>query len=181
MTTWITADLHFEHTNILKFNPATRQYRDATHMTEMMVAGWNECVAVDDVVFILGDLAFCNAQRAVSILHRLNGKKILIEGNHDVKLLKDAAFCECFIEIHKYHEIESDGHIICMSHYPFLEWNQCHRGSIMFHGHVHGAKTGMEKYRMRDVGMDATGNIVTKLSDIVQDALTGEIKSHHVG
>lgn len=178
-TAWITADLHFSHSNILKFNPATRQYTDSTHMDEMMILDWNNNVQPQDTVFILGDVAFCNVQKATSIVRRLNGRKILVEGNHDVKLVQDIDFVACFEEIHKYHEINVNGNIVCMSHYPMLEWNQCHRGSIMFHGHVHGGKTGMEKFRMRDVGMDATGNVVTNLHKLVSDALKGEIKVHH--
>jgi hypothetical protein len=66
-----------------------------------------------------------------------------------------------------------------MFHYPIAEWDQMHRGSVHFHGHLHGNVSGMEKYRCRDMGMDATGNIVTKMEDAIKDALKGEIKGHH--
>jgi hypothetical protein len=65
-----------------------------------------------------------------------------------------------------------------MFHYPISEWNKCHYGSVMLHGHLHNAKSGLEQYRIRDVGMDATGNIVTLLSDVVNEALTGNIRRH---
>jgi hypothetical protein len=54
-----------------------------------------------------------------------------------------------------------------------------HRGSVHFYGHVHGDKTGLEKYRARDAGFDATGKVVSSLDDMIVDALKGEIKPHH--
>ena len=42
MKTFVTSDIHFGHSNILKFNPATRPYKDKDHMIESLVAAWNE-------------------------------------------------------------------------------------------------------------------------------------------
>jgi calcineurin-like phosphoesterase family protein len=51
-------------------------------MNEIIIKNWNETVSSDDTVLILGDFAM--AARAVEhIVPRLNGKKILILGNHD--------------------------------------------------------------------------------------------------
>ena len=178
MKTFITADLHFGHANMMKFNPDTRQYRDADHMNAMLVQEWNATVGVDDLTYILGDFAFLQASKATAIARMLNGRKILIQGNHDHKLLNDRTFRDCFEEVHMYHEINVDGTKVCMFHYPIHEWTQCHRGAVMFHGHVHGKPTGLEKYRARDVGMDATGTVVVEMSDMVRRAMSGEIKTH---
>lgn len=178
MKTYITSDLHFGHANMMKFNPATRQYRDADHMNAMMIQEWNATVGVDDLTYILGDFAFLRADKATAVARSLNGRKILIEGNHDLKLLNDKTFRDCFEEVHVYHEINVDGNKVCMFHYPIHEWNQCHRGAVHFHGHVHGKPSGLEKYRVRDVGMDATGTVVVEMSDMVSRALKGEIKTH---
>jgi calcineurin-like phosphoesterase family protein len=180
MKTYITSDLHFGHTNIMKFCPKTRgHYKDVAHMHSEMIRMWNETVNSEDTVYILGDVAFLPADQAVSILKRLNGSLILIEGNHDRKALKDPEFRKCFVEIHKYYEITYNKTFVVMGHYPFLEWNRMHRGSVNLYGHLHGATTGMEKYRSRDVGMDATGKVVSLLDDVIADALKGEIKGHH--
>ncbi len=178
MNTWITSDLHFDHANILKFNPDTRKFNDANHMNEEMVRIWNENVSPEDLTYILGDVAFCKPSKAAAYVQRLNGRKILIEGNHDNKLVENAEFRNCFEAIHKYLEINHNGHKICMMHYPISEWNQCHRGSVMLHGHLHGNPSGLTHCRVRDVGFDATGNVVSLLDDIVKDALTGEIRLH---
>jgi calcineurin-like phosphoesterase family protein len=147
-------------------------------MNECMVNEWNSKVADDDLVYILGDIAFCSVTETIEILQTLKGNKILIEGNHDRNHLEVSKFREQFVSIHQYHEVKQDGNTICMFHYPISEWNKCHYGSIMLHGHLHGATSGLEQYRIRDVGMDATGNVVTLLSDVVIEALTGNIRRH---
>ena len=180
MKKFITADLHFGHANIMKFCPSTRKFRDVDHMNESMIQEWNATVGPEDEVFILGDVAFCNAHNAVKILTRLNGSKILIEGNHDTKLLKDYQFRSQFKEVHNYLRYNHDGQIVIMCHYPFhFEWDQAHRGSVHFYGHVHGKKTGLEDYRARDVSFDATGRVVSNFDMMIADALKGQIPNHH--
>lgn len=163
----------------MKFCPKTRPYRDTTHMTTEMRRIWNAEVGALDTVIILGDVAFLSAREAADIMNSLNGEKVLVPGNHDVKLLKDPVFRNCFKEIHIYHEIERDGRKIVMFHYPIAEWNGMHRGSIHFHGHLHGSKSGLEEFRCRDVSFDATGRIVSNLNDMIADAMKGKIKGHH--
>ena len=182
MTTWITSDLHFGHTNIMKFCPQSRaRYNnDVDYMNEEMVLEWNATIAPDDTVYILGDVAFLPAAKAVSIMQRLNGSKILIEGNHDRKLLNDPVFRRCFVEIHQYLCITYEKTRVVMFHFPILEWDQMHRGAVHFHGHLHGNTSGLEKYRARDMGMDATGSIAITMEQAIADAMTGEIKRHHV-
>lgn len=181
MKTWITSDLHFGHTNIMKFCPESRaRYNnDVAIMNEQMIEEWNEIVGDRDTVYILGDVAFCNAADATKIMRRLKGRKILVEGNHDRKALKDPAFHRCFAEVHKYLDINYNGNKIILSHFPFLEWDQMHRGSLHFFGHLHGGKTNQEHYRCKDVGMDATGKIVILMEDAIASIADNEIKGHH--
>ena len=141
----------------MKFCPVTRaRFRnDVTYMNEAMIREWNEIVEPEDLTYILGDVAFCNVQTATAYMRRLNGRKILIVGNHDKKLVEDKTFCKEFESISEYKSINYDGHKIVMFHYP------------------------MTQYRARDVGMDATGYIVQTMEDAIKDALKGAIKSHH--
>ena len=178
-TKFITSDLHFGHRRIMEFCPNTRKFKDVDHMNESMIQAWNDVVGVNDEVYILGDVAFCNAEKATSILARLNGTKILVEGNHDSKLVKHEQFRAQFKEIHKYLRLHYEGHVLVLFHFPIWEWDEMQHGSIQFYGHVHGGKTGLEQYRARDVAMDATGRIVSRLDDMIRDALKGEIRAHH--
>ena len=130
----------------MTFCPVTRAgFTDVEDMREKMIKEWNDNVAPEDETFILGDFAFLPAKDAVAILRRLNGAKILIEGNHDRKLLNDPAFRAEFKEVHQYLRYNHNGQIVIMLHYPIWEWDQMHRGAVHFYGHVHGAVTGMEK------------------------------------
>lgn len=180
MKTFITSDLHFGHRNIMKFCPSNRgHFKDIDHMREEMIRLWNSIVGVDDLTYILGDVAFCSADEAAQIMRRLNGKKILIEGNHDRKLLNNQNFKDCFQEIHKYLWLNYNGTEVILFHYPIWEWDQMHRGSVHFHGHLHGNPNGMSKYRVKDVGYDATGQIVISMEEAIAGALKGEIRRHH--
>jgi len=180
MNTWITSDLHFGHNNILKYCPNTRgHFRDVSHMNEEMIHLWNDSVLPTDTVYLLGDIAFSNSTEAIKILKRLNGRKILIEGNHDRKNLRDPVFRNCFEEIHNYLEITYNKISIIMFHYPIAEFNLQFRGAVHFHGHCHGNPSGIGEYRAVDVGYDATGQVVNRIEDMIQLALKGKIKESH--
>lgn len=180
MRNFVTSDLHFNHTNIMKFCPKTRgMFKDVGHMNRWMVEEWNKTVNQDDTVYILGDFAFGRVESAVELLLQLNGKLILVIGNHDKKNLKTPAFASCFFSVHDYLEVTINGKMICMFHYPILEWNQMHRGSFHFYGHVHGNKTGLEKYRAEDVSFDAQMKIVSDIDNLLIKLETREIRKHH--
>ena len=181
MNTWVTSDLHFGHKNIMSFCPVSRaRFRnDVDYMNEQMVKEWNDLIAPEDTVYILGDVAFLPAQKAAEFMMRCNGTKILVEGNHDRKTLNDPTFRKCFKEVHQYLRLVYDGTVVCMFHYPISEFDQQHRGSVHLHGHLHGGVSGLENFRVLDVGMDATGMIAISMDDAVAQALKGQIKGHH--
>jgi calcineurin-like phosphoesterase family protein len=164
----------------MKFCPATRgHYPDVDVMREDMIKNWNAVVAPEDLVYLLGDIAFLPAAEAVQIMRRLNGRKILIEGNHDRKLLNDPVFRSCFESVHNYLRLNYNGQMVILFHYPIAEFDQMHRGAVHLHGHLHGNPSGLEHYRVRDMGYDATGQIVTLMEDAIADALKGAVKGHH--
>ena len=181
MKTWVTSDLHFGHKNIMSFCPdSRRRFRnDVDYMTEAMIKEWNDLIGPVDTVYILGDVAFLSGHNAALVMMRLNGIKILVEGNHDRKTLMDVNFRNEFKEVHKYLDITYNGTKVVMFHYPIAEWDQMHRGSVHLHGHLHGGISGMEKFRCRDMGMDATGMIAISMEDAIASAMKGEIKGHH--
>jgi calcineurin-like phosphoesterase family protein len=78
---FIISDTHFSHNNIIRYE--YRPFKDKEEMDEYMIKEWNSVVSENDLVFHLGDVAICGAKRAEYVLSRLNGRKILILGNHD--------------------------------------------------------------------------------------------------
>jgi hypothetical protein len=67
-----------------------------------------------------------------------------------------------------------------MFHYPIhFEWDQAHRGSIHFHGHLHGNPSGLEEFRARDVGYDSTGQIAILMEDAIASVANNKLPEHH--
>ena len=178
---YITSDIHFGHKNIMSFCPVSRAFgkEDVVRMDEEIISRWNSTVRPQDHTYILGDFAFCNPEKAISHLQRLNGTKTLIVGNHDAKLVKNQDFRNQFVTLYDYHTIHINETRVIMFHYPIAEWDQMHRGAVHFHGHLHGGVSGMEAYRCLDVGMDNHDCYPIKMEYAISQALKGKIKSHH--
>lgn len=81
MNTWITSDLHLDHSNIIKY--CHRPFKDVMEMNDVLIRNWNDAIASNDLVYFLGDLCFGD-QRIW--LNQLNGRIHWIRGNHDRSL-----------------------------------------------------------------------------------------------
>jgi calcineurin-like phosphoesterase family protein len=153
---WFTSDTHFFHRNIIKYCQASRgRFKDEEEMNDAIISAWNNRVGENDIVYHLGDVAFGAAIKAAAILSRLNGKKILIKGNHDDRHLKSYQFVNSWDYVaDSYLEIMIDDIPVTLCHYPMIEWNHMHRGSYHLYGHVHGNRMHKEQGRRMDVGVD---------------------------
>ena len=80
MAIYFSSDHHFYHSNVIRY--CSRPYSSVEEMNEALIANWNAVVKPEDEVIYLGD--FSLAFRPVeTITPRLNGRKLLIAGNHD--------------------------------------------------------------------------------------------------
>lgn len=175
---FITSDTHFFHRSIRKFCPASRQGDDEVHMTELMIEAWNNKVAPNDLVYHLGDVSFGKKEETKDVLHRLNGNIILILGNHDNE--ENMKQMKRFDEVTRYKEIRHNGERCILFHYPIFEWDQLHRGTIHFYGHVHGRGLPMPEGRSCDVGIDTRTDMAPySLDEIVEQMLGRPIRCHH--
>ena len=84
------ADLHFFH-EILNTKMDRRGFSSVVEMNEYMIRQWNSRVRRNDDIVVLGDFSVGKGEETNEILKRLNGRKFLIEGNHD-KFLNDRKF-----------------------------------------------------------------------------------------
>lgn len=133
---YFSSDYHFGHTNVLNFDK--RPFKNLDEMHETIISNHNEIVTNDDILYILGDVSMkLDHIKVAEILNKMNGKKILIKGNHDKGLLRHPEFRNCFESIHDYLEIKHNHTMLCLFHYPIDEWNATHRGSIHLYGHTH--------------------------------------------
>ena len=93
MSAFVIGDTHWGHTKSLTFlrpdGERLRPFSCVEEMDELMVENWNKVVNARDTVYHLGDVVIPKA--SLEILDRLNGRKILIRGNHDVASLKHFA------------------------------------------------------------------------------------------
>ncbi len=133
------ADLHFSHSNIIAFD--NRPFENIQEMETVLVQNWNSVVKNEDTVFHLGDFCWDKEDEWKRILRLLNGNKVLILGNHDLKQMS-AELKRMFQDIKDYKEITDDGRHVIMCHYPIF----CYKGSYnpdtcMLHGHVHDRTT----------------------------------------
>lgn len=132
----------FYHRNIVKFTnhdgSKLRPWDDAEQMTEDLIRWYNECVNDQDRVYILGDVAFTVAdiRRTVS---RLNGRKVLIPGNHEPKKMKE--YIDLFDDVRGY--VQRQGFI--MSHIP-IHPGSLSRWKLNIHGHTHSNRVEEEGY-----------------------------------
>jgi calcineurin-like phosphoesterase family protein len=146
MKTWLISDTHFGHANILTFKKYNGEllrpgFKDVDHMDWSMVANWNKVVAPEDKVYHLGDLSICRWSHLNMILSALNGRKVLIKGNHDK--LKLSQYAQHFYDVRGYHVLDG----ILLAHIPVHpeclgRW----RGQV--HGHLHSNLIG----QYHDVG-----------------------------
>ena len=170
---WFTSDLHFFHKGVLSFCEDTRPWEDLETMHEGLIGEWNSKVKPDDIIFHLGDFSFKGKSATEDVLSQLNGRKIMILGNHD-KVLRSAIKTGTHgIEfIGDYLEIRINGTKVCMSHFPMASWNQQGRGSLMLFGHTHGSYK--PDGRTMDVGYDNFGTILSADS-VLEYLLSKEI------
>lgn len=129
------ADSHLGHENIIRLSK--RPFKNIEEMDEAIIANWNSVVTDDDDVYIAGDFSFKSGKNPVEYLKRLKGKKHLIIGNHDGRILKDPAARKMFVEIKERMDINDNGRRIIIDHYPLVEWNGFFRGALHFYGHIH--------------------------------------------
>lgn len=165
---FFSSDHHFWHTNVIKY--CSRPYDSVEAMNDDLIARWNAAVSPDDTVYYLGD--FSLSVRALPIVGKLNGTKILVPGNHDhafpwngkparkaVRYL-DAGFSEIVTEPREW-TLEGLPEPVVLWHLPrasdnsdsrYLEYRPPQSDAWLLCGHVH------EKWKIRDrminVGVD---------------------------
>ena len=129
------SDLHFGHTNCLKFD--NRPWFTIEEHDKALIENWNKVVSPGDIVYILGDMFWCRTQEAIRILDQLNGQKILIKGNHD--RCHDTQFIKRFVKITDYLEVDDEGRNIVLCHYPIPCFKNHYYGWYHLYGHVHNS------------------------------------------
>ena len=140
---FLVSDTHFGHAGVCRFTrddgvTKLRPWTDPQEMDEEMVKRWNETVRPTDKVYHLGDVVI--NRKALTIMHRLNGDKVLIKGNHDIFKLED--YTRHFRDIRAYHVMNN----FILSHIP-VHPDSKGRFAGNIHGHTHANTVGDPWYQ----------------------------------
>lgn len=128
---FFTADTHFRHEKVITFESTHRKFTSIEEHDEALIANWNKVVRPKDLIWHLGDVYLGNdIDDFVQLMSRLNGRKMLIRGNHDT--FATQAYTLAFEEVYgvwpKYGAV--------LSHVP-LHPDSVDRWKINIHGHLH--------------------------------------------
>lgn len=197
MTTWFTADLHLGHRNIIDY--CNRPFRDVGAMNNALIENWNETVAGEDTVWVVGDFALGKIADTLPLASALNGQKILVAGNHDrcwaghghradgwTERYLEAGFTKV---VQGSARVDIDGTSVLVCHFPYrgdsqrrdryVEHRPIDNGDWLLHGHVHDrwAQNG----RMINVGVDATDFRPIDTKAIANMIRSGPTRQPHSG
>ena len=129
------ADLHLGHASVIRFD--NRPFRNLEDMEHQICDRWNSRVTPKDTVYLIGDFCWLTGNHWIPILEKLNGRKVLIRGNHDPKNI-DGKLRKLFDDVKDYKEISDNGRRVCMCHFPMMFYNHSYGpNSYMLCGHVH--------------------------------------------
>lgn len=115
-------------------------------MNEVLVKNWNSAVRPEDTVYVLGDFFMGPLDAIPAILNQLNGKIILIRGNHDTKARIDY-YKSQGIEVKDIDYISYKGRFFILCHFPIAseEFMQMVRRDnsevVNLYGHIHSNAT----------------------------------------
>ena len=147
------SDMHFGHANMCNFlnydGTRLRPFNSFEEADEAMITNWNDLVSENDVVYVLGDVAYATRKEyADSILVRLKGQKKLIAGNHDLWST------QWYLRHFKY--VRGCCHLdnFYLSHTP-IHPSSKGRFKLNIHGHIHGQQV------TRPSEVDIKGRILT--------------------
>ena len=139
---YFTSDCHFNHNNILKYEPETRPFNTIEEMNETIISNWNNVVKPEDTVYVLGDM-FMGALDAIEpIFNRLNGTVKIIRGNHDTRN-RLAEYKRLGIEVKDIEYFVYKGRFFILCHFPmtneeFIRMIVQDNSEVVFlYGHIH--------------------------------------------
>ena len=119
---WLIADTHFGHTKLCE------NWQRPCDYEQRIIKNWNNQVKYDDVVIILGDIAWSGN---LDVFKGLKGKKVLVRGNHDRKGID--AYLNYFDFACDKITMEYHGYSIVFTHKPLENFDE----DLNIFGHLH--------------------------------------------
>ena len=202
MSIFLCSDQHLGHARIIDL--CNRPFSSVEEMNETIIANHNRLVKPNDTVYFLGDVCMGKLADSMPLLHRMNGVKLLILGNHDRPSRcyhhkrGDEARQEWYVKYREYFPmiLESielplgpDGENVLLHHFPYsdptyvdheyegryAEFQPGDNGDFLIHGHVH------DKWKVKgkqiNVGLDVWDFCpveIAAVQDLMKEQSKGE-------
>ncbi len=170
---WVVSDSHFSHFNIIKY--CKRPFKSVEEMNEKMIKKWNNVVSKNDIVIDLGDAVFTKgkSQKIKDIFNRLNGRHILVRGNHSRKSYSFyLSFCVDFI-CERFSWYYNNKRILFIHSPHKVEYGDLKRHDYIIHGHRHDKGEHIYKKGNTifiDVSVEKIGYTPKQLPEIINKA-----------
>lgn len=156
MKIWFTSDCHFNHVNAIPY--CDRPFETVEEMNQTLIDNWNSVVKNEDTVYVLGDFIMGSPSTVKNIVNQLNGKIIVVRGNHDTDK-KLEIYDELDIEVKDLIYIKDGRKTYICSHYPMYlgQWNDGRKNKLYcLSGHTHIKSPFYEDISLNyHVGVDA--------------------------
>ena len=157
---FFSSDLHFNHKKVAEIRAQALGLDSfdsagliAQH-NEELIERWNTTVTPDDTTWLLGDVCMGDTLGSLELVRRLNGRKLLVTGNHDkvwpghsTARKQFRAWLDVFDYITPFAKIKLNGRYAKLSHFPyegdhtaeerFSDYRPVDNGDWLIHGHVH--------------------------------------------
>jgi calcineurin-like phosphoesterase family protein len=136
MTTWVTADWHLDHKNVLVYD--NRPWTDVEEMNHDIISIMSHHIQEEDTLIYLGDLALTRRDRYVEwlkLMKHLWPNLIFIHGNHD-KGFHSTVWEEAGVNIMKQYKLDR----YIFTHAPI---EKVPRYMVNVHGHTHKPSRNM--------------------------------------
>ncbi len=129
---YFIADTHFGGEKIRRYE--NRPFASVEEMDAALIVNWNQVVAEEDTVYVLGDFSdYEDDEHDKKILSQLKGTKILVMGNHDRHRTPEEWRRLGFVECSPWPVLYRD--FFLLSHEPlYINSNMPYAN---FFGHVH--------------------------------------------
>lgn len=173
---WVTSDIHYSHKNICEGTSTwdkgsgQRPFQTVEEMNSVLVSNINSCVGANDILYILGDVAFGNSANLRAFREQLNCKDIhVILGNHDNNLRKNKDETHnLFTRVRSYDVLHLGEHELVLFHFPLATWDCIGRGTMHIHGHCHRKPDKrFDPGKSMDIGVDGHELMPYTIDDIL--------------
>ena len=174
MNIWISSDYHFNHDK--EFIWKARGFESVEEMNETIVKKNNECVAPEDTLIICGDLMLGGADKleeGIALLNRMNGRKLVVGGNHDTANRREA-YLRVGIPVFDAYAFTYRKYHFYASHYPTittnsLDSNKHFKNRIWnIHGHTHSTDCFTENFIGFNCCVDAWNCYPIEINEIIK-------------